>query len=109
MFSFIGVVTDLAKRGIPVSIEFDSERGSWYCDLKFDAKSHGHIYEEDNFAVIRGRYGHEERYSDLSVRELCSEFLRCYRMRGFGSEGWLNLCSEESLIQKVTKATTSWE
>lgn len=86
------VILYLSSKGIDTSNSFD-DNGN-YIDLKTEAKSHLHLYED---GTLKGRYDYETKL-DLSkpigevVKDLCNEFNNALHGRSFGNEDWIRLC-----------------
>lgn len=110
MSKFMELVKEVVQHGIPVTLEFDRERGTIYADLNFQAKSHGCLYEqEDGNLILRMRYDMSEEIEDL--KDLMYGFKRAMCGRDFGNSQWLHLCEKYGVIQKITetKVTVSYK
>lgn len=110
MSKFMNLVKEVVQCGIPVTLEFDRERGTIYADLNFEAKSHGYLYEqEDGTLILRMRYDMTEEIEDF--KDLMYAFKRAMCGRDFGNFEWLHLCEKHGIIKKITetKVTVSYK
>ena len=95
------ILRELSKE-VNCSMKYDVEREQLFIDLKTDAKSELHLYQD---GVIRGRYDYENqldlnsKMSDLIV-VLCWEFDNALHGRNYGQREWFDLCKKNDV--KVT-------
>lgn len=110
MSKFMNLVKEVVEQGIPVTLEFDRERGTIYADLNFQAKSHGCLYEQDDGSLtLQMRYDMSEVIENLE--DLMYAFKRAMCGRDFGNFEWLRLCEKHGVIKKITetKVTVSYK
>lgn len=106
MSKFMELVKEVVQAGVDVTLSFNKEVGKVYADLNFQAKSHGHLYEQDDGSlVVKMRYEMVEPVEDF--RDLMYTFKRALHGRQeFGSIQWFYLCEHYGVIEKIVETTT---
>jgi hypothetical protein len=106
MSKFMELVNEVVQAGVDVTLSFNKEVGKVYADLNFQAKSHGHLYEQDDGSlVVKMRYDMVESVEDF--RDLMYTFKRALHGREFGSSQWFYLCEHYGVLEKVVCTTTT--
>lgn len=77
-----------------ITQHYDDIKNIWYCDLKFDAKSYGHLYEKNKRLIIELRYGGVWEVDDFN--DILYAFKEAYGMRGWGNPDWIELCKKNN-------------
>lgn len=92
--------------GVEINLESDVEN-KLYFNLNTQAKSHMHLYIEEDKLVVKKRYNEEDSLTldeTVSVEEIISwlayNYTTCIHGRSFGSEAWDKLCAKYDITVK---------
>lgn len=97
------IMKALAKKGISISMHYNSEKDQFYIDLETRAKSDLHLYED---GTLRGRYEYKKQV-DLTqdveelISELCYEFNHALHGRSYYQEAWAELCRSKDIVLEI--------
>lgn len=100
------LLLETIKNGIDVTQHYDKESGSWYADLKFGAKSHGYLYDEDSKLVLKMRYDKTAEVEEFL--DLCWLFKSALCGRDYGNPDWFEACVKHGVMQKQVETKTSY-
>lgn len=105
MSKFQEMILQVVDRGIEVTM-FKNAEGELLANLHFEAKSHGYLVERDGQLRLDMRYGESHEVEDID--SVLFQFSRAYKMRGFGSQSWLDLCVESGMLEKNVETKTTY-
>ena len=107
MSKFMELVKRVVEQKIPVTLDWNSSRGTMYANLNFEAKSHGHLYEQgDGSLILEMRYGVTENIEEFS--DLLYAFKSALHGREYGSSMWFNLCEKHGVLERVIETKTTY-
>lgn len=99
------LIEHVVKKGIPVNIEFDPEKGVLF-NLNTNMSSDAHLSFHGNGYTIYKRYNEsvfvefDEDDINHSFRCLCHEIKECMHGRDFLSHYWEKVLLEEEVLKK---------
>jgi len=106
MSKFQDMILQVVNKGIEVTM-FKNEKGELSANLHFEAKSHGYLVERDGQLWLDMRY--EKTHVVDCVSDILDHFVNAYRMRGFGSQSWIDWCVESGFLEKKVEIKTTYQ